>query len=243
MPRESGHMRARLYPDSADVPLVLLVDRDFDTRSLYRHSLMAAGWRVDESDDGRDALVKVLERLPALIVTEIRLPYIDGYQLCHLLRQDPETRDVHIVVLTGDAVPKQLSRARRAGADSVLVKPCLPDRLDSELRRLLAESLDLRARSEAVGERANAQRSRSSEFVDRGHRTLVRAHARFETTTPALAPPELPCPICDRPLKFERSHIGGVSSRHPEQWDYLTCAGTCGTFQYRHRTRKLRKVT
>jgi two-component system cell cycle response regulator DivK len=235
----AGHMRARLDPNSADVPLVLLVDGDFETRSLYRHSLMAAGWRVDESDDGRDALVKVLARRPALIVTEIRLPYIDGYQLCHLLRQDPETHDVHIVVLTGDAVPERLSRARRAGADSVLVKPCLPNCLDSELRRLLAES----ARSEAVGERANARRPRSSEPIDRGHRTLVRAHARFETTTPALAPPELRCPICDRPLTFERSHIGGVSSRHPEQWDYLTCAGTCGTFQYRHRTRKLRKVT
>jgi two-component system, cell cycle response regulator DivK len=238
------HMGARLTDvNSAAVPLVLLVDRDFETRSLYRHSLMAARWRVDESDDGRDALVKVLDRHPALVVTEIRLPYIDGYQLCHLLRQDPETCDVHIVVLTGDAAPEQLTRARRAGADLVLVKPCLPDQLDSELRRLTRESRDLRSRSEAARERASAQLSRSSALIERGHRTLVRAHARFETTTPALTPPELRCPICDRPLRYERSHIGGVSSRHPEQWDYLTCSGTCGTFQYRHRTRKLRRVT
>src|SRR5436190_11566375 len=99
-------------------PLVLLVDRDFETRSLYRHSLMASGWRVEESDDGRDALVKVIERHPSLVVTEIRLPYIDGYQLCQLLRRDPDTRDVQIVVLTGEAFPAQLDRARRVGADA-----------------------------------------------------------------------------------------------------------------------------
>jgi CheY-like chemotaxis protein len=233
-------------PDAgfATVPLVLLVDRDFETRSLYRHSLMAAGWRVEESDDGRDALVKVIERKPSFVVTEIRLPFIDGYELCQLLRRDPETRDVQIVVLTAEAFSAQIDRARRAGADSVLTKPCLPTQLDQELRRLLEHSADLRVRSEAARTRATAQLSRSNELLARAHhRTLVRAHARFETTTPALPPPELRCPSCDRPLVYERSHIGGVSERHTEQWDYFACSGSCGTFQYRHRTRKLRHVT
>src|SRR5262249_27613445 len=186
----AGHIGARLADiNSIDVPLVLLVDRDFETRSLYRHSLMAAGWRVDESDDGRDALVKVIERHPAFVVTEVRLPYIDGYQLCCLLRQDPETRDMRIVVLTGDALPEQLSRARRGGADLVLVKPCLPDQLDSELRRLIADSNDLQEKSKTVRARAGVQLSRTNELIESGHRTLVRAHARFETTTPPLDPP------------------------------------------------------
>jgi len=223
-------------------PLILLVDRDFETRSLYRHSLMASGWRVDEADDGRDALVKVIERHPSTVVTETRLPYIDGFELCRLLRNDVDTRDVHIVVLTAEALPAQIERARRAGADLVLAKPCLPNRLDSEIRRLIAQSQDLHERSNALRALAGGQLSRVSELIESGHRTLVRAHARFETTAPPLAPPELRCPMCDRPLKFERSHIGGVSARHPEQWDYLTCIGTCGTFQYRHRTRKLRRV-
>jgi CheY-like chemotaxis protein len=229
--------------DSARVPLVLLVDRDVGTRSLYRHSLMTSGWRVDEADDGREALVKVLERRPSLVVTEIRLPFIDGYELCRLIRRDPETSGVHIVVLTAHAFPMQIGRAQRAGADSVLVKPCLPDRLERELKRLLEGSHTLRLRSEATRAAASAQLSRSSELLQRGHRTLVRAHARFETTTPPSAPPELRCPICDQPLVYGRSHVGGVSDRHPEQWDYFTCPGMCGTFQYRHRTRKIRCIT
>ena len=52
----------------------------------------------------------------------------------------------------------------------------------------------------------------------------------------------LVCPNCDRPLQYVRSHVGGVSARLSEQWDYYTCHGACGTFQYRQRTRRLRRV-
>ena len=225
------------------VPLVLLVDRDIDTRSLYRHSLTQCGWRVEEADDGREALAKAILRHPNLVVTETRLPFIDGYALCELLRRDPETHNVGIVVLTADAFPAQVERARAVGADSVLVKPCLPDQLQAELQRLFAESQDLRARSDAARTRASVQLSRSAELLSRHRRTLVRAHERFETTAPPLHPPELRCPTCDRALQYERSHVGGVSDRHSEQWDYYVCSAACGTFQYRQRTRKLRRVS
>jgi len=52
----------------------------------------------------------------------------------------------------------------------------------------------------------------------------------------------LVCPNCDRALQYVRSHVGGVSARLSEQWDYYTCHGACGTFQYRQRTRRLRQV-
>lgn len=230
-------------PQFTPVPLVLLVDRDFETRNLYRHSLMMSGWRVDEADDGREALAKAIDRHPNLVVTEIRLPFIDGYSLCELLRSDPVTHDVPIVVLTADAYPARLERARKAGADSVLVKPCLPEELQRELLRLSDQSLSLRARSDATRAKAALQLSRSAELLTHGRHTLVRAHARFETTSPPLVPPALRCPSCDHTLQYERSHIGGVSDRHSEQWDYYICPASCGTFQYRHRTRKLRRVS
>ena len=71
---------------------------------------------------------------------------------------------------------------------------------------------------------------------------LSSAHTRHETTTPPIKPPSLVCPSCDQPLRYLRSHIGGVSARQPEQWDYFECTGGCGEFQYRERTRKLRKI-
>jgi hypothetical protein len=68
----------------------------------------------------------------------------------------------------------------------------------------------------------------------------VRARERFTTTTPPLPPPELVCPSCDQKLAYECSHVGGVSDRHPEQWDAFRCT-SCGSFEYRQRTRKLRR--
>jgi hypothetical protein len=49
------------------------------------------------------------------------------------------------------------------------------------------------------------------------------------------------CPSCDRLLTYELSYVGGVNEHHPEQWDYFVCS-TCGTFQYRQRTRKMRPL-
>jgi hypothetical protein len=71
---------------------------------------------------------------------------------------------------------------------------------------------------------------------------MVKSYQRFTTRTPPLSPPPLLCPTCDGPLTYDRSHIGGVSARHTEQWDYYSCP-SCGAFQYRHRTRKLKRTS
>src|SRR5438876_802097 len=108
----------------ASLPVALIVDRDADTRQLYAQALRLARFEVQEADEGRDALAKALSSHYDLIVTETRLPGIDGYQLCDLLRRDPATRAVPIVVVTAEAYPVDLERARNAGANIVLVKPC-----------------------------------------------------------------------------------------------------------------------
>jgi len=129
----------------------------------------------------------------------------------------------------------------------VLVKPCLPETLSAEVHELLARSGDLRARSAKVRIDVTEQLGRSQRLLARSaenRRRLILSHAlyRHDTTAPALVPPSLICPQCDQPLTYSRSHIGGVSARHTEQWDYFDCGAGCGTFQYRERTRKLRKV-
>jgi two-component system, cell cycle response regulator DivK len=254
-------MLARTSGDAATQPLALIADRDPDTRALYRHALTASGWQVDEADDGRDALAKALSHPPRLLLTETRLSFINGFQLCELLRSDAATRDVAIVIVTGDAQQAQIVRARAAGADTVLVKPCLPERIVREVDRLMLRSQELRERSrELISDlQAATQNSheRMSEAADAAggptgtgsdptlprRKMSVRAHQRYDTTTPPTLPPPLRCPSCDRPLTYERSHIGGVNAQFPEQWDYYVCAGGCGgTYQYRQRTRKLRSI-
>ena len=228
--------------------VALLVDRDKDTRHMYAEYLKLGNWRVDEASDGREALAKAIALHPDVIITETRLPGIDGITLCGLLRRDVATNAIPVIFVTGDAFPADVERAMAAGGDLVLTKPCLPEQLLTRLAVWLEASRPLRTKA-AAGRfdaldrlaRADEVLSRSVDTVQR-HLTLKNAHRRGHTINPPSAPPTLVCPLCDRPLMYRRSHVGGVSSKHSEQWDYFDCEAGCGTFQYRTRTRKLRKV-
>jgi CheY-like chemotaxis protein len=229
-----------------DAPLVALIaDRDAETRRMYAEFLALSDCRIEQAEDGRDALAKVFSRLPDVVVTETQLPGINGFELCALLRQDTATRSIPIVLVTGERVDIDVERAESAGADAVLTKPCPPATLFAEIQRLVHLSADLRERSRAARERMHGQIARSETLLDRSRtrrRMLNSAHTRHDTTTPPIAPPLLKCPQCDLPLRYVRSHIGGVTAQNSEQWDYFECVGACGSFQYRERTRKLRRV-
>jgi len=228
-------------------PLTLLVDRDADTRRMYAEFLTLSSCSIEEAEDGREALAKAIARRPDIVVTETRLPGINGYDLCNLLRADSATRDLPILFVTSDSFDNDLRRAERVGADAVLVKPCLPTTLLLEMQRLLQESCGLRERARGLRAKVRTQVERSDQLlaISRGQTrrlTLSRAHVRVETDAPPAAPPSLVCPTCDKPLVYARSHVGGVNARSSEQWDYFDCPSGCGTFQYRQRTRKLRCV-
>jgi CheY-like chemotaxis protein len=228
-----------------DLPATaLLVDRDAETRKIYAAYLKLSFCLIEEAEDGREALAKAISYLPDVIVTETRLPGINGFDLCSLLRQDASTSAIPIVVVTADAVDENVTRAQIAGADTVLIKPCKAETLGAEIGRLLDQSSALRERARAAREKTRQQLDAAGSVTARTapRRTMLsRAHARHDTTTPPAVPPTLVCPSCERQLRYLRSHIGGVSVRHQEQWDYFECPGGCGTFQYRERTRKLRK--
>jgi CheY-like chemotaxis protein len=226
------------------LPQILVADDDAETRALYAFVLGLAGCDVVEASDGRQALAMALMRPPALVVTEIRLPFLDGCALCEILRRDRETADVPILVVTGDSRPASVERARQTGANSVLLKPATPEAIVTEARRLLTVPRELHSRSAAINAYLAAPRRTPGELA--GHasrpRTQTRALERFSSSTPPTQPPELRCPSCDGGLTYELSHVGGVNNLHREQWDYFSCATGCGTFQYRQRTRRVRRM-
>jgi CheY-like chemotaxis protein len=229
---------------TARPPVALLVDRDADTRKMYAEYLATARCVVDEAEDGREALAKAIARQPSVIVTETRLPGISGFDLCALLRSDPQTLHIPIIVVTADAYTTDQHRAQLAGADAVLVKPCLPATLLEEIQRLIDRPEHERAATSHPDPGAIASvDDRPANGAAGGRRVMLsRVHHRQDTTTPPITPPVLVCPHCDQPLRYVRSHVGGVSERHQEQWDYYECAAGCGTYQYRERTKRLRKV-
>jgi len=205
--------------------LALLVDRDPDSRQMYAEFLRRAAYEVEQAEDGREALAKAISQRPQVIITE-----------------------TPIIIVTGDAYPPDLLRAERSGADVVLTKPCLPERLMEEIRRCGATSSALRKRAVALCSDVDERLARAAQQVEKSRnirkRTpLSKSFNRHTTVTPTLQPPTLVCPTCDTPLIYQDSHIGGVSEHHREQWDYFECPANCGRFQYRQRTRKLRRLS
>src|SRR5215212_8640258 len=87
-------MQADLIPAGRPFPppLALLVDRDVDTRQMYAEYLRLSAYTIEEAEDGRDALAKCISLLPDILITETRLPGMDGFQLCNLLRNDATTK-------------------------------------------------------------------------------------------------------------------------------------------------------
>jgi CheY-like chemotaxis protein len=115
----------------------LVVDDDPDARELFMMFLEHAGAQVASARDGVDALAAAHAHPPDVVVTDLAMPRMDGLELAHRLRADPATRHVPIIAVTGHAVMDVPRRARQAGCDAVLVKPCGPDELISTVRRFV----------------------------------------------------------------------------------------------------------
>jgi hypothetical protein len=167
------------------------------------------------------------------------LPDFDGCALCEVLRQDAATRELPVLVITSGNCLGDFERARAAGASAVLIKPVASQTLASEVRRLLTPAPASRAGGSAA---VSTRLAAGAEGLEARRKSDVRAHHRCETTTPPERPPALYCPSCQGPLRYERSYVGGVNTRHAEQWDMFRCLLACGTFEYRQRTRRLRRV-
>jgi CheY-like chemotaxis protein len=120
-----------------EAPLVLVVEDDPETRQYYIDVFTRAGFAAAQAHNGHQALEKALQVLPALILTDIAVPGIDGIELCRRLRSDDRTRHVPVLAITGYGDRSYPDRAIEAGADRVLIKPCDPGRLVSEARDLL----------------------------------------------------------------------------------------------------------
>lgn len=114
---------------------VLVVDDLDDTRELFAMFLRDAGYIVDEARDGEDALAAVIVHRPDAIVMDIAMPRLDGVEATRRLKEDPRTASIPIVIVTAHATKSEASRARAAGADAVLTKPCFREDLVAEVAK------------------------------------------------------------------------------------------------------------
>lgn len=117
--------------------LVLVVDDFEDNRDMYAVYLTHSGYDVLEAADGQEAVEVARQRVPDVIVMDLTLPIMDGWEATRRLKADERTRHIPIIMLTGHAVAGQARDARDAGCDAFLAKPCLPDLLVGKVQELL----------------------------------------------------------------------------------------------------------
>ena len=121
-------------------PVVLLAEDFEDARELYRDYLEFSGFTVETATNGREAVDRAVTLKPDLILMDASMPVLDGWQATRELKANPGTKDIPVLALTAHDGAGELERATRAGCDWFVPKPCPPDALIVEIRRVLAGS-------------------------------------------------------------------------------------------------------
>jgi CheY-like chemotaxis protein len=119
-------------------PLVLIVEDQPDLRQLYVQQMTMSGFDVIEADNGAEAITRTGSSLPDVVLMDLSLPIVDGWEATRRLKSDARTAHIPIVALTAHDGSGELQRATDAGCDWFVPKPCPPDALITEIRRVLA---------------------------------------------------------------------------------------------------------
>lgn len=119
---------------------VLVVDDYDDAREMYSEYLEFLGYEVHTARDGREAIDVARETLPDIILMDLSLPVLSGWEATRQLKEDARTRDIPVMALTGHVLPKHSERAREVGCDAFLAKPALPDTVAEQIRALLKKT-------------------------------------------------------------------------------------------------------
>jgi two-component system cell cycle response regulator DivK len=118
-------------------PLILIVDDMPDIRDMYSEYLAGAGFRPEQASNGFEALAKATVMGPDVIVMDLNLPELDGWEATRRLKANDLTRSIPVIALTGLSIQHSKAAALEAGCDGFLTKPCYPDALADEIRRVL----------------------------------------------------------------------------------------------------------
>jgi two-component system phosphate regulon response regulator PhoB len=121
-------------------PTILVVEDEAPLLTLLRYNLEKQGFQVDEAADGQEALMRVAEAPPDLVLLDWMLPAMSGLEVCRQLRRRPDTRDLPIIMVTARTEDQDAVRALDTGADDYIAKPFVMDALLARIRALLRRS-------------------------------------------------------------------------------------------------------
>jgi two-component system, cell cycle response regulator DivK len=117
--------------------LILVVEDQEDNRQILRDLLVSTDYDIVEAENGVEALAAVAKRRPDLILMDIQLPIMDGYEATRRIKADPALRSIPIIAVTSYALSGDEARGREAGCDAYVTKPYSPRQLLAKIREFL----------------------------------------------------------------------------------------------------------
>ena len=121
-------------------PVILVVEDEAPLLTLLRYNLEKQGFRVEEATDGQEALLRVSESKPDLVLLDWMLPSLSGIEVCRQIRRRPATRDLPVIMVTARTEDQDAVRALDIGADDYITKPFAVEALLARIRALLRRS-------------------------------------------------------------------------------------------------------
>jgi CheY-like chemotaxis protein len=117
---------------------VLVVDDNDDNRAVYAEFLRFVGFEVDEAENGAQALARIAERAPDVVVMDLAMPGINGFEATRAVKEYDRTSHIKVIVVTALATFVAREMAREAGCDAFLTKPVTPEIVEQQVRKQLA---------------------------------------------------------------------------------------------------------
>jgi two-component system cell cycle response regulator DivK len=116
---------------------ILVVEDTEDNRQILRDLLSAAGYDMIEAHDGAEGVARASEHRPDLILMDIQMPVMDGYEATRRIKANPELKSIPIVAVTSYALSGDEEKARAAGCDAYIAKPYSPRQMLAKVRQIL----------------------------------------------------------------------------------------------------------
>ena len=119
------------------LPKILVADDDLDNRTIATEALEAAGYEVFCAVNGLEAVNLAVKELPDLILLDLSMPVMDGWHSVERLKNDPDTAKIPVIAFTAHALKNEMEKAKAAGCDDVLTKPCAPRQMIERVKQWL----------------------------------------------------------------------------------------------------------
>jgi two-component system, OmpR family, phosphate regulon response regulator PhoB len=140
-----------VVPDSAALssrPLVLIVEDEAALMTMLRYNLEKQGFRVEEAGDGEEALSRITELKPDMVLLDWMLPHLSGIEVCRQIRRRPATRELPVIMITARSEDQDAVRGLNTGADDYVTKPFSTEALVARMRALMRRSNTVPAKGE-----------------------------------------------------------------------------------------------